>query len=94
MAGAYQPIADNISLALSLRLEVDDSLVYSPTALIAFRRLDTGEKLLLPIKWQNRAIGAEQAAMVAKQDAAITVAKNLELAEKLAAYEARFGEIS
>jgi Uma2 family endonuclease len=33
--GVYQPIADNISLALDLRLGVDDSLLYSPTALIA-----------------------------------------------------------
>jgi Uma2 family endonuclease len=91
--GFYQPISDSVSLTLSLRLGVDDSLVYSPTALIAFYRLDTEEKLLLPKEWQERAISAERDAAAAKRDATAAEAQNLELAAKLAAYEARFGKM-
>jgi Uma2 family endonuclease len=58
-SGQYQSITDNTSLALNLRLAVDDSLVNSPTPLIAFYRLATGEKLPLPVEWQARAIEAE-----------------------------------
>jgi hypothetical protein len=78
--GSYQPIADQISLVLGLRLDVDDSLTYSPTALIAFYDVATGKKLLLPAEWQARAIDAEQNA--------------LDLAAKLAAYEDRFGPMN
>jgi Uma2 family endonuclease len=85
-SGQYQAIADGISRVLDLRLAVDDSLINSPTTLIAFHRLTTGEKLLLPVEWQARAIDAQQQAMAA-------AAKNSELAAKLAAYEARFGPI-
>ena len=77
--GQYQPIADNISLVLQLRLEVDNSLINSPTALIAFHRLDTKEKLLWPVEMQTRMIIAEQEA--------------LDLAAQLAAYQARFGSL-
>jgi hypothetical protein len=55
--GIYQPIVDRLSLALDLRLEVDDSLAYSPTALVAFYHLTTGEKLLLPAEWQAECAG-------------------------------------
>jgi Uma2 family endonuclease len=82
--GQYQPITNNISPVLQLRLEVDNSLSSSPTALIAFYRLDTGEKLLLPAEMQARMIIAEQEATFAQQEA-------LELAAQLAAYKARFG---
>jgi Uma2 family endonuclease len=106
-SGEYQLIADNVSLALGLRLAVDESLVYSPTTLIAFYRITTGEKLLLPAEWQTKAIDAERNASLARQEAidaernaslarqeaAISEAKNLELAAKLAAYEARFGSL-
>jgi Uma2 family endonuclease len=105
--GQYQLIADNTSLALGLQLVVDDSLVHSPTTLIAFYRLTTGEKLLLPVEWRARAIDAQQTADAARQEAAAAEqkallaeretaaaeAKNLELATKLAAYEARFGSL-
>jgi hypothetical protein len=84
MSGQYQPITNNISPVLQLRLEVDNSLSSSPTALIAFYRLDTGEKLLLPAEMQAKMIIAEQEAAFAQQEV-------LELAAQLAAYKARFG---
>jgi Uma2 family endonuclease len=86
MRGQYQPIANNISTVLQLRLEVDNSLSSSPTSLIAFYRLDTGEKLLLPAEMQSRMMIAEQEAVFAQQAA-------LELAAQLAAYKARFGSL-
>jgi Uma2 family endonuclease len=82
--GQYQPITNNISPVLQLRLEVDNSLSSSPTSLIAFYRLDTGEKLLLPAEMQARMMIAEQEAATAQRAA-------LELAAQLAAYKARFG---
>jgi Uma2 family endonuclease len=82
--GQYQPITNSISSVLQLRLEVDNSLSSSPTSLIAFYRLDNGEKLLLPAEMQARMIIAEQEAATAQQEA-------LELAAQLAAYKARFG---
>ncbi len=103
--GQYQPITDSISRVLQLRLEVDNSLSSSPTALIAFYRLDTAAKLLLPIELQAKAMIAEQQALISKQEAAFaqqkaliseqkaTLAeqKSVELAAQLAAYQARFG---
>jgi hypothetical protein len=53
--------------------------INSPTALIAFHRLDTKEKLLWPVEMQTRMIIAEQEA--------------LNLAAQLAAYKARFGSL-
>jgi Uma2 family endonuclease len=67
--GQYESIADNISSVLQLRLEVDNSLISSPTALIAFYRLDTGEKLLLPVELQAKMRIAEQEALLSKQEA-------------------------
>jgi Uma2 family endonuclease len=96
----YQPIADGLSVALGLRLAVDDSLVHSPTALIAFHRLGTGEKLLLPVEWQSTAIEARQEALLARQEATAAEQEALlarqeaaATAAKLAAYETRFGPI-
>jgi Uma2 family endonuclease len=96
--GQYQLITDNISPVLQLRLEVDSSLISSPTALIAFHRLDTGEKLLLPAEMQARMMIAEQEALLSKQEAlsskqeaATAQQEALELAAQLAAYKARFG---
>jgi Uma2 family endonuclease len=98
MRGQYQPITNNISTVLQLRLEVDNSLVSSPTSLIAFYRLDTGEKLLWPVELQAKARIAEQAAasaqqeaLLSKQEAASAQQEAIELAAQLAAYKARFG---
>jgi Uma2 family endonuclease len=94
----YQPITNNISTVLQLRLEVDNSLSSSPTSLIAFYRLDTGEKLLLPVEMQARmmiaeqeTVFAQQEALLSKQEAATAQQAALELAAQLAAYKARFG---
>jgi Uma2 family endonuclease len=105
--GQYQLIANNISSVLQLRLEVDNSLVSSPTALIAFYRLDTGEKLLWPVELQAKARIAEQEALLSKQEAASAQQKALsseqeaasarqeaqELSAQLAVYKARFGSL-
>jgi Uma2 family endonuclease len=82
-SGEYQLIADNVSLALGLRLAVDESLVYSPTTLIAFYRITTGEKLLLPAEWQTKAIDAERNALLARQEA-IDAERNASLARQKA----------
>jgi Uma2 family endonuclease len=96
--GQYQLIENNISPVLQLRLEVDNSLVSSPTALIAFHRLDTGEKLLWPVELQAKAriaeqeaASARQEALLSKQDAASAQQEAIELAAQLAVYKARFG---
>jgi Uma2 family endonuclease len=101
MSGQYQPITNNISPVLQLRLEVDNSLSNSPTSLIAFYRLDTGEKLLLPAEMQARmmiaeqeAAFAQQEALLSKQEAATAQQAVLELATQLAAYKARFGSFN
>jgi Uma2 family endonuclease len=96
--GQYQLIENNISPVLQLRLEVDNSLVSSPTALIAFHRLDTGEKLLWPVELQAKAriaeqeaASARQEALLSKQEAASAQQEAIELAAQLAVYKARFG---
>ncbi len=96
--GEYQLISDNISPVLQLRLEVDNSLISSPTALIAFYRLDTSEKLLWPVELQDGMAIAKQEilllkqeVLVSEQEAAAAQQKSLELAAQLAAYQARFG---
>jgi Uma2 family endonuclease len=103
--GQYQPITNNISSVLQLRLEVDNSLSSSPTSLIAFSRLDTGKKLLLPVELQaemriaqqettlakQETISAKQEAALAKQETISAQQKSLELAAQLAAYQDRFG---
>jgi hypothetical protein len=91
---------------LQLRLEVDNSLINSPTSLISFYRLDNGEKLPLPVELQTKMRIAEQEATLAKQEAAFAQQeatfskqklaaqqKSLELAAQLAAYQARFGSL-
>ncbi len=91
--GQYQPIADNISSVLRLRLEVDNSLVSSPTALIAFYRLDTREKLLLPVELQAKARIAEQEALLSKQEA-ISAQRRALLSEQEAASAQRRALVS
>jgi hypothetical protein len=73
--GVYQSIGDGVSQVLALRLEVSDEL----STLISFYRLDTGEKLLLPVELKAEMISAQQEAS--------------RLAAKLAEYEARFGSL-
>jgi Putative restriction endonuclease len=90
--GQYQLITNNISSVLQLRLQVDNSLVSSPTALIAFYRLDTGEKLLWPVELQDGMAIAKQEVLLLKQEAAAAQQKALELEDQLAAYQARFTE--
>jgi Uma2 family endonuclease len=77
--GLYEPIADQVSLALGLRLGVAD-------ALITFHRLDSGEKLLLPSE-------LKAAMLIAKEEARLANQQAIELAAKLADYEARFGSL-
>jgi Uma2 family endonuclease len=105
--GQYQLITDNISSVLQLRLEVDNSLVSSPTALIALYQLDTGEKLLWPVELQAKTRIAEQKALLSEQEAASAQQKALlseqeavsarqealELSAQLAVYKARFGSL-
>ncbi len=91
---------NNTSLALGLEFRVDD-------ALIAFYRLDNGQKLLLPRELQEQAQLDRERAMTAEELArldrkrAVTAEEStrsaqqnaVELAAKLAAYEARFGKM-
>ncbi len=88
----YQVIDDQISSALGLRLVVQDGL-------IAFYRLDTGEKLLLPVEMkaalmaesqrrelaEQEVLTARQTAEIAKQ--AVLVARQETLAAKQEAIE-------
>jgi hypothetical protein len=67
--GSYQPIGDSLSNVLGLRLAVDDSLTNAPTALIAFYRLDSGEKLLVPAELQEQVVREKQRADLAQQQA-------------------------
>jgi Uma2 family endonuclease len=89
--GQYQMITDNISVVLQLRLEVDNRMTSSPTALIAFYRLDTSEKLLLPVELLDGKAIAKQEALLSKQEATAAQQQALELATQLAAYKAHFG---
>jgi Uma2 family endonuclease len=77
--GLYQPIEDGVSLALGLRLEAADNL-------IAFYRLDSGDKLLLPTELKAALEQESQARTQAEQQVK-------DLTTKLAEYEARFGPL-
>jgi hypothetical protein len=91
--GTYQVIDDQISSALGLRLFVQDEF-------IAFYRLDTGEKLLLPVEMkaalmaesQRREL-AEQEVLAARQEALAAKQEAIELAAQLAAYKKSFGTL-
>jgi Uma2 family endonuclease len=83
--GEYVPIVNGQSDALGLRLEVDGTL-------IAFYRLDNGEKLLIPIELYER---AEQLQAKARQLEAQLMAersKTEELQRQLDRYRERLGE--
>jgi Uma2 family endonuclease len=85
--GQYQPITNNISSVLQLRLEIDNSLSSSPTSLIAFYRLDNGEKLLLPVELQTKAETAEHKTTMAEQKAAMAEQKAAVAEQKAAVAE-------
>lgn len=75
----YEPIMDGQSEPLKLRLTVEEKL-------IAFYRLDTGEKLLIP---DELAAALETAELEAAQERQ----RAEELAAELARYRERFGEL-
>jgi Uma2 family endonuclease len=83
----YQPINNNISLALDLRLEPADTL-------ISFYRLDSGAKLLLPAElqagWEQETQSRLAAEAQLKQETLARTAAEAKLAE----YEARFGKLT
>jgi Uma2 family endonuclease len=87
--GAYVPIVNGQSESLGLRLEVDGTL-------IAFYRLDNGEKLLIPIELYER---AEQLQAKARQleeqlltERSQAQAQIHELQQQLDRYRERLGE--
>jgi Uma2 family endonuclease len=82
----YSPIADNISLALGLRLEATDTL-------ISFYRLDSGAKLLLPSELQAGWAQETQARIAAEASRDREAAALAAAEAKLAEYEARFGKL-
>lgn len=82
----YEPITNNQSEPLKLRLAIEDKL-------ISFYRLDTGEKLLIPaeladaLQYETEARQqAEQAQQQAEQEAA-------KLAARLERYREQFGDL-
>jgi Uma2 family endonuclease len=84
--GLYQPIEDGVSLALGLRLETADNL-------IAFYRLDSGDKLLLPTELKAALESESQARSLAERRADAAEQQAKDLTTKLAKYEARFGPL-
>jgi Uma2 family endonuclease len=97
----YQPISNNISLALGLRLEPADTL-------ISFYRLDSGAKLLLPAElqagWEQEtqsrlATEAQldqeiQSRMAAEAQLEQEASARAATEAKLAQYESRFGKLT
>jgi Uma2 family endonuclease len=84
--GVYQPIADGVSLALGLRLVTMDSL-------IAFYRLDSGEKLLLPTELKALS-EREKAARILAEEQATSSTKRAELAEEQATSSTKRAELA
>jgi Uma2 family endonuclease len=84
--GVYQPIADGVSLALGLRLVPMDSL-------IAFYRLDSGDKLLLPTELKALS-ERERAARILAEEQAMSSTKRAELAEEQAASSTKRAELA
>lgn len=92
--GIYQKITDNLSQSLQLRLEIDAHI-------IAFYRLDNGEKLLIPdellaaLKQETQLRKeAEERANLAENRANLAEAKLAEMEAILQQYRAQFGEIN
>ena len=89
----YEPITDNLSEPLKLRLAVEDKL-------IGFYRQDTGEKLLIPselaaaLKQETVARQeAEAQAQTARQRAETERQRREEMEDLLARYREQFGEL-
>jgi hypothetical protein len=78
---AYEPFTDSQSQPLQLRLAVDGKLV-------AFYRLDTGEKLLIP----DELADALSQQTIARQQAEIQAEQERQRAERLAARLRELGE--
>jgi Uma2 family endonuclease len=83
----YQPINNNISLALGLRLEPADTL-------ISFYRLDSGAKLLLPAELQAGWAQETQSRLAAEVQLEQETLARTAAEAKLAEYEARFGKLT
>jgi len=90
---AYEPITDNTSHSLQLRLAVEGKL-------IGFYRLDTGDRLLIPDELLDalrtetqRRIEAEERAEEERQRAEAERQRVRELEARLAEYQSRFGDL-
>lgn len=83
---AYEPIMDDQSQPLRLRLTVEGKL-------IAFYRLDTGEKLLIPDELAAALEIAETEADQERQRAEEERQRAEELEAELARYRSRFGDL-
>jgi Uma2 family endonuclease len=83
----YQPINNNISLALGLRLEPADTL-------ISFYRLDSGAKLLLPSELQAGWEQETQSRLATEAQLNQETLARIAAEAKLAAYESRFGKLT
>lgn len=75
----YIPITDNISQRLNLRLAVEETL-------IAFYRLDTGEKLLIPDELAEALEDSTNQLEAERQ-------RRTELEAELARYQERYGDL-
>ncbi|HEY9705329.1 MAG TPA: Uma2 family endonuclease [Allocoleopsis sp.] len=85
--GIYQKITDNLSQSLQLRLEIDDHI-------IAFYRLDNGEKLLIPDELLAALKQETQLRQEAENRANLAEQKLAEMEGILQRYRAQFGEIN
>jgi Uma2 family endonuclease len=83
----YQPISNNISLALGLRLEPADTL-------ISFYRLDSGAKLLLPAELQACWEQETQSRLATEAQLDQEILARTAAEAKLAEYESRFGKLT
>uniref|UniRef100_B8HQS7 Putative restriction endonuclease domain-containing protein n=1 Tax=Cyanothece sp. (strain PCC 7425 / ATCC 29141) TaxID=395961 RepID=B8HQS7_CYAP4 len=83
---AYAPITDGQSQPLQLRLQVEGRL-------IAFYRLDTGEKLLIPEELAIALRTEQQRAEIEYQRAETERKRSEELAAQLERYRQQFGEL-
>ncbi|WP_282560933.1 Uma2 family endonuclease [Trichothermofontia sichuanensis] len=83
----YQPLPDLCSGALGLRLAVQDHL-------IAFYRLDTGEKLLMPGELATALNETQQALNQTQQALEVEKQRAAALEAQLAQYRDRFGTLS
>ncbi len=84
--GTYQEITDNLSQSLQLRLEIDAHLM-------AFYRIDNGEKLLIPDELLAALKQETQLRKKAENRANLAEAKLAEMEGILQEYRERFGDV-